>query len=68
MKSLLAVVSLGLVLMTAAFAQEQKPAAPDQKAAAVSTARFDSDNDSAFINETVLEYCRQHGATALSKE
>src|SRR4051795_9407243 len=22
---------------------------------------FDSDNDSAFINETVLEYCRQHG-------
>src|SRR4051794_1494597 len=22
---------------------------------------FDSDNDSAFINETVLDYCRQHG-------
>ena len=33
MKSLLAVVSLGLVLMTAAFAQEQKPAAPDHKPA-----------------------------------
>ena len=33
---------------------------PGPEPAAVSTAGIDSDNDSAFINETVLEYCRQH--------
>ena len=49
MKSLLAVVSLGLVLMTAAFAQEQKPAAPDQKAAAAAAPAGDATPAAAVV-------------------